>query len=239
MIKRNFLILAFALVVFSFAISAAYAQPSGATITFNETVIPDAAPAASITTAGGSFTTLVLNGTFQNQKWKAYVGNVTGILSLDDSSSNTIYDWELVTIAGEVYVSRTNSIDWGTIGCAAESTINAEQSFLSMNSTSIDNINNTFNNTVHKSFYVGTTPISNSTCRSIATYVGDAKQTISENAKFQEVLLDDSSGSLVYTTIIEPSELGYDNDPYDFQMIVPEDDTNVNPNPYYFWVELS
>lgn len=172
------------------------AQPTGVEILFNETQTITPAPAANLTTAGGTFTTMILNGTFQTPRWKAYVGNVTGRLTLDDSSNRTIYDWDLITISGQVYVTRTDTINWGSISCATESSISNEQTNLNIQSTSADSINNTFNTSTHRSFYVGTTLITQSTCRAIATYIEDEKQTPTIEATFQEILLQDSSNNL-------------------------------------------
>jgi len=216
------------------------AQPTGTNITYNFTDTPSPTAASSLTTAGGSFTTLVLNGSYQTPRWKAFVGNVTGILALDDSSGRTIYDWSLVVISGEVYVSRNSSITWSNVGCVSNSTILAEESLLNINDNGSDSINRTFNETVHASFYVGTTQITQSSCRAIATYVNDTKQAVSVNANFQEVLMEDTTTSTpVYATILEDAASGYNLDAFDFQIIVPEDETAVSPTPYYFYAEIS
>ena len=212
--------------------------PTGVSITYNSTEAPAETAASSLTTAGGTFTTLVLNGTFQNPRWKAYVGNVTGSLTLDDANGYSIYDWNLTSISGEVYVSRNSTISWSTISCGSNALISSEQQYLKFNDTSVDSINTTFNTTKHKSFYTGTTQITNSSCRSIATYINDTKQSISETAKFQEVLLTDNT-NLIYAVILEDNTLGFDNGVYDFQLIVPEDDTKVTPTTYYFYAEIS
>jgi hypothetical protein len=47
----------------------------------------------------------------------------------------------------------------------------------------------------------------------------------------------DSSQRLIYTTIINASVAGYDNMPYDFQIIVPESAVNASTT-YYFFTEL-
>jgi len=214
-------------------------QPTGANFTYNvtDTIAPTAA--SSLVTAGGSFTTMVLNGTFQTQKWKAYVGNVTGIISLDDANKNTIYDWNLAIISGEVYVTRNETVDWSTVTCADNTSLGKEEAFLNINTTSADSINNTFNDTIHQEFYVGTQQIIASSCRAIATYINDAQQVVDENADFQEVLLEDANENMVFAGIIENSLAGYDNSAFDFQMIVPEDETSQTPNEYYFYVEIS
>ena len=214
------------------------AQPTGAEITFNQTETIAPVPASELTTEGGSFTTMVLSGVFQTPRWKAYVGNVTGRLALRDTDSRTIYDWDLVSVSGQIYVTRNNSIDWSTISCASEQTILDEQAALNIPINSADSINRTFNETIHKGFFVGTTQIQESTCRAIATYVEDEKQPASIDATFQEILLQDIGSNVIFTTIIEQSEIGYDSNPYDFQLIVPEDPTSIDPTTYYFFAEI-
>lgn len=229
------IVLFMAFIVFT---ALAAAEPSGVNIVSNTTETPAGNPATSLTTAGGSFTTLVLNGTFQNPRWKAYVGNISGVLTLDNTAGSTIYDWNLASVAGEVYVSRNSTLSWSNMACTTPAKISAEQTYLSMNSASVDNINRTFNNTVHKSFYVATSNIQNSTCRSMATYINDAKQSITENSMFQEILLTDTYTNIVYATILNDNTVGYDGSRYDFQLIVPEDETKVTPTTYYFYAEL-
>ena len=110
-----------------------------------------------------------------------------------------------------------------------------------MNHTSSnkDSINSTFKYSVHREFYVGTNHILNSTCRSIATWVNNTAQNLTEEALFQEMLLTDNS-NLVYTTILHDSEQGFNFQNYDFQMIVAEKDIlGEQATPYYFWVELT
>jgi len=215
------------------------AIPTGLNITYNvtETIAPS--QAASLTTAGGSFTTMILNGSFQTERWKAYVGNISGLLTLDDASGKSIYNWDLAIISGEIYVSRSSQINWSTINCSEPTDISSEEITLNINSSLSDSINNTFNTTTHKSFYVGTVKISNSSCRAISTYVNDSIQEVSEDSFFQEVLLSDIDGNVVYTTILEDSTAGYDLANYNFQLIVPEDPTSPTPSTYYFFAEIS
>ncbi len=232
------LFLFIALALLSSVLINVHAQPTGVDIVLNETetIMPD--PAAELTTAGGTFTTMVLNGTFQTPRWKAYVGNVSGRLALADSVSRTIYDWDLAVVSGQVYVSRHEEIDWSTITCADEQSILDEQSVLNIDVASVDSILNTFNETIHRGFFVGTVPITNSSCRAIATYVEDAKQPPSEEATFQEILLRDNANKLVFATIIEQGQVGYDGNLYDFQLIVPEDPVSFDPTTYFFFAEI-
>ncbi|PLW80936.1 hypothetical protein C0585_00030 [Candidatus Woesearchaeota archaeon] len=234
--NRKFITLIIVMMILIVAVSSNV--PSGPTIEYfkNETVDPN--PSTFINTSGGSFTTLNLNLTSQNYKWKAYVGNVTGKLTLDDSVNNTIYDWTLSTVSGNVYATRNGSIDWTSLSCADRTTIYGEETYLSIDTSKDDSINSTFTNEVHKSFYASNNFITNSTCPAIATYVNDQAQAQSEDADFQEILLEDSAGTLIYTTVIENNVIGFDTNPYDFQMIVADDETTTTNVPYYFYVEL-
>ncbi|MEM4638219.1 MAG: hypothetical protein QXK76_04325, partial [Candidatus Woesearchaeota archaeon] len=187
----------------------------------------------------GTITVLTMNLNQQDYRWKAYVGNVTGKLALDDGTANTIYDWSLTTITGEVYVSRASNINWINVSCANQTVIDNEQTALGMSFSSSDNINNTFIYNIHKSIIVGTKNIANSTCRSTATYINDAPQIISESALFQEILLSDVlTGSLIYTTFIEDNQVGYNGETFDFQLLLAENESSSTPLNYYFYVEL-
>ena len=213
------------------------AAPQGATITYNYTENASVRPADAHTAAGGSFTTLVLNITSQTSKWKAYVGNVTGKLTLDNSNNRTIYDWDITSVQGEVYVSRNNSITFTSLACANRGNITAEDTYLSINSSSDDSINKTFNRTRHQSFVIGGTgTIQNSTCFAIATYINDTVQQPDENATFQEILMSDGR-NLVFVSVLNDNKAGFDQSLYDFQLIVPDNPTEAS-TAYYFYAEL-
>ncbi|MFH1770586.1 MAG: hypothetical protein ABH828_03440 [archaeon] len=232
------MLLTMILMVLALEIFLATGLPEGVVITYNETDNITPAAAAAITTAGGSFTTMNLNVSQQNSRWKAYVGNVSGDLQLRDNNNYTIYDWDLVTVTGEVYASRSNDITWANIQCLTNATLLSEEDFMNITTSAVDSINLTFNNTVHAGFWVGNKQITNSTCRAIATYVNNQAQVASETADFQEILLDDTS-NFVYSTILEQDQAGYDSGKtFDFQMILAEDEYASTPTTYYFYAEL-
>ncbi len=227
---------------FLFPLSSA--APQGARISDNATASQPTSPPDNRTDDGGTINTLILDSTQQNNEWKAYVGNVTGKLTLDDGSGNSIYDWSLddTNIEGEVYVSRNTSITWGNVSCASQSTITAEEEALNINSTDSDSINNTFNATNHSSMQVGAEPISADSCRATATYVDDSSQTVNKNATFQEILLEDEDTKLVYSTFIEQDADSYIDSAgstFDFQLIVGEDKSTSSPTPYNFYLEIT
>ncbi|MFH1316011.1 MAG: hypothetical protein ABII01_00675 [Candidatus Woesearchaeota archaeon] len=213
------------------------AVPSGPNIDLirNQTLSPSSAH--MINTSGGSITTMVLNSTTQNIRWKAFVGNITGKLTLDDGDGYSVFDWSISTFVGEVYATRSpNYIGWSNINCSTVSNISNEEIALNHTANPNDNISTTFNAQDHSSFYVGHVMIPSDNCYSVHTYVNASNQS----ADFEEVLLHDGT-SMVYSTVIENDVKGYrPNETFDFQMIVPEVGLNswTSSTPYYFYVEL-
>ena len=187
----------------------------------------------------GTIITVNLDSLQQNQRWKAYVGNVTGKLTLQDADGYAIYDWTLnSTFTGNVFASRNGTVDWTDINCSTQAHIDAETTFLNHVATADDTINATFNSTDHASFFAADLLMDD--CRYTPTYVNDTPQAQNSTARFQQVLLSDmGSGSILYTTRIENDQMGYNpNMTFDFQLLVPESGTvGVNVN-YYFYIEL-
>ena len=234
--SRGYLILV-AILVFLSTVSFVVSVPSAPVITYISNTTYTSGIVNRSTDVKGTITTVVLTSTQQDYKWKAYVGNVSGTLALSDASGKAIYDWSSGTALGEVYVSRFSNINWNSVSCAIQTSIDNEETGISMATSIKDNINSTFNATNHVTFSVGTTPMNG--CRSTATYLNGAAQVMTSSASFQEILLrDNSTNNLVYTGIINASTNGYNNQRYDFQIIVGENESATNPSPYFFWVEL-
>jgi hypothetical protein len=224
------------ILIFIITIYTVYSAPIGPTISYNSSETRDPDSAALVNTSGGSITTMILNATVQNVRWKAYVGNVTGTLTLDDTNNNTVFSWDMTSLTGEVYATRTSdSITWTNINCSNSTHINNEE--LALNHTNPDdNISTTFSGKSHDQFYVGSVLIGQNNCSSVNTYVNDSNQS----TFFEEVLLYDGA-NMVYTSILEQDKPGFDNSTYDFQMIVPENGLSTwsSSIAYYFYVELT
>ena len=192
--------------------------------------------------SGGNIHVMNLNATLKNTKWKAYLGNVSGRLTLDDASGNTVYDWNIAnSLTGEIYSTRSATTpSWTQIACANLTHIERENTKLS-HTNSKDNITATFDGTDNSAFYVGTVSINANSCRTTNIYVNDTKDLTDD---FEEVILYDgtntTNGKLVYATLIENKRFGYDNSKYDFQMIVPDNGSSgfTGRIGYYFYVEL-
>jgi hypothetical protein len=217
----------------------AFADPAGASIVSSSTDYGANKTPASSNISRGTITTVVLNGIQQDNHWKAYVGNVTGVFTLDDASNFTIYSWDITTITGQVYASRFGNLSWSSVACADAGLIANESTFHNMTLSKPDRINATFNWTIHKTFQVGSNTITTNTCNSTVTYQNDTRIVPTIGAPFQEVLVKDTTNNyLIYLTEINDNTQGFNNQSNDFQMIVAESDVKSTPTPYYFYVEL-
>lgn len=249
-INKRYVNIAGILLFIAFILGGVFAYPMPPTeITHikNETGTVTAAT-EFLNTSGGSITTMVLNATTQNLKWKAFVGNVTGVLTLDDAAGYTIFDWGVTNVGGVIFATTSsNSVDWDNINCTwgitGDNTNRSVEEYqnIVMNHTSVnDNITATFAQRDHSEFYVHQKTFNEDTCYSIHTYVNDTPQS----TDFEEVLLYDgtntTNGALVYAAILEQDVQGFDEDIYDFQMIVAENGGQGfdSATPYYFYAEL-
>ncbi len=233
------LLVAFAML----GVYGAIADPTGATILSNSTAGQPSSTAGNRTDAGGTITTIVLTAVQQDTRWKAYVGNVSGRLSLDNAAGQTIYDWDIAatSIAGEVYVTRHSSVLFGNLTCGNLANVTAESAHMNMSLSQSDGLNRTFNYTSHTALTIGTAPpvnIGADSCRSTATYVSDARQNMNGAQDFQELLLQDPNSRVVFVGFLDNDATGYDGGARDFQIIVPENPNNLTPTTYFFYTEL-
>lgn len=185
--------------------------------------------------SGGYIATINLTANFQNTRWKAFIGNVTGKFTLSDSGGSTIFDWTLSTTTGRVYATRdTGTIEWSSIACSSVANLESENSILAHTSLT-DNLTSTFDDTTHSAFIAAGQFIGANTCRSLNTYINN----VTQNTDFEEMVLYDGT-SLIYATVLENDVIGYNGAPYDFQMLVPENGSAswTGAIAYYLYVEL-
>ncbi|MFA6073374.1 MAG: hypothetical protein WC758_04640 [Candidatus Woesearchaeota archaeon] len=221
-----------------FFTSPVKAEPAGATVSNNVTATSAAATPDNRSDAGGTITTMLLSTVQQDANWKAYVGNVSGSLTLDDANGNTIYSWALsaAEVTGELYISKSINVGWSTLGCSSDGLINSEDTTIGFSAISADSINRTFNETTHDAIFVAGRTINQDTCRTTATFVNDSQQSIA-SANFPEIILA-SGTDLVYMTPLNQGSDSFVNESLvDFQAIVPDDVTTAITR-YYFYVEI-
>jgi hypothetical protein len=160
---------------------------------------------------------------------------VNGEFTLDDASGSTLYDWSQSTTSGRVYATRNSTtIAWASVNCSNLTVMEIENNRMN-HTSSDDNISATFDGTTHNSFFVGNVFIPANSCRTINTYVSNASQ----DSDFEEMSLYDGT-SIIFATIVENDATGFDDNNYDFQMIVPENGAPsfTSSTAYYLYVEL-
>ena len=261
----------FLILVLSFILSllftAVQGLPAGPTITVlgNSTKATSAGTKINSTinasiSPGGYIFTVSLDSQQQNTRWKAYVGNVTGTLTLDDANSNTIFQWSLSTVTGEVYATRGSStINWSGINCTwrgervpfyneSNRSVEELENIALSQTNKDDNITTSFRYANHSQIVVGSVIIPKNTCFAANTWQKSKAQSFadSDSANFTQVILYDgtnvSNGNIIYETKIENDMIGYRADStYDFQILLPENGATgfSSSTAYYFYVELT
>ncbi|MBW3013788.1 hypothetical protein KY335_00930, partial [Candidatus Woesearchaeota archaeon] len=182
----------------------------------------------NINAMGGNITPSNLTVQSQTNAWQGYYGEVTGNLSLADASGDTMYAWTSVTIQGEVLVSLSSSVNWGSLVAQNDCTTGE-----SITGTGSDRVNNTFTASTGPNVNTSigfNSIIANSSC-STNTYTSSAAST---GDAWEEFILSDGSND-VWATIINSNTAGFDGATHDFQVIVP---ANQSVLTYYFYVEL-
>lgn len=204
-----------------------------------------------------------------SQKWKAYVGNVSGEFALQDASGNAIYDWTIATITGELYATKEAPTGgsgrfqggiptWTNVSCANSTMIYDEESQFNHTAADEDSYRNTFKDGNYfnlTTFYAGERQVTDSSVVGGGAGGCFGAYLNSNNADqfshWQEVVLtdgtyeDEGSGDLdfdiVYATLLENNYAGFNNVPYDFQILLPESglDGAQTATTYYFYVELT
>jgi hypothetical protein len=233
---RLFVFLAVLLFFVSFSIAV---TPFGAETveSINSTrATPDSAQ--SVLAQAGNTTELNIFGYSTTQAWQGYFGNVSGALILEDASGNAMYNWSLANPEGEIYATRSGSVDWGNVQCFnwSENGTWLESNF-SINSDDVDGVDETFNEYQHEMFYSNNIEISEDSCMSTNIYDSSGA---SNDSHYEEVLLWDGT-DVIFTSILEPEDVyGFDGRDHDFEMLVLEDGhgTDTSETAYYFYVEL-
>lgn len=223
-------------ILFSMFLVSAVDTPDSVEAVANETKTTGSGQMINI--SGGYISKLNVSANAQNPHWKAFVGWVHGSFTLDDSSGNTIYDWTMTSIGGEIFATRIDStIGWSSVECADLTSVENENTILH-HTNDEDNISATFDfSGTHNTLVVGGQSMAANSCPTLNTHVSDLEQ----DSTFEEVILKDTNEYLIFTTILEENSTGFDGSGYDFQMLVPENGSESwsGSIPYYIYVELS
>ncbi len=250
------------LIAFLQSFSVSSIEPTGGSVTEVRSETAPVDSAGSHNAVAGNVTELNIFGYSTTQTWQGYFGNVSGTIQLADSSDNVLYNWSLANPQGEVYASTNQTISWTDIQCfnfTATGTYDDEsgnggttnlngtnlsilESQFNINPDDVDGVDETFTLIgpgTHDLFYTANKEFSEGECRSTRVF-GDTGAGVSN--EFEEVLLyEPTTSSVIFASLLEEaSVLGFDNNDYDFEMLVLEDGhgTDTSVTTYYFFVEL-
>ncbi|MFC1648279.1 hypothetical protein ACFL1B_02360 [Nanoarchaeota archaeon] len=195
--------------------------------------------ASALNAQAGNVSEIAITGTGITTAWQGFYGNITGSLTLENSAGDVFYNWSgLGAFTGEVYAARTDSVSWATIGCADGTEMTSENSYLGRALTDPDSVWGTFDSLSHPELIVGATTITTNTCNSTNAYIN----TGSSGTDFYQVLLADGGSNIVYSTIIDRDQTGFNGVGYDFELLVGENGNvteAASTTPYYFFIELN
>jgi hypothetical protein len=252
MYKRLATILIMFLAAFSFIVVAATDPQGPSTLRVNWSQRNTPYDPLNLSALAGNITELEIFAKTQTRTWQGYVGNISGTITLDDASNWTLYDWSNTEPRGQIYATPTAVVPtWANINCfeyyvdgTNRYNLTEIESVLGLDPTERDGVNETFKYKNHPLIYVGSKQINADNCWSTNMYQNDVNQT---NNFFELLLTDNTTSSIIYTTIIEnrtPGALsdvpGYNGVQYDFQMLVGENGHGIDiaTTPYWFYVEL-
>jgi hypothetical protein len=203
----------------------------------------------TVEASAGNITGLVLEGISQTRAWQGYYGNISGTITLDDANNYTFYNWESSEPRGQIYATLDLSIGWTGVQCfnftnVSSANMSVMEAYYGIASDDYDGVNETFNNTDHQAFQVGSRTMTG--CPTTYVFQDDVSQV----QNFTDVLLFDpllNDTGWIYTTLIETKAPNthakatcYNGDQCDFQLLVNDDGhgTDTATTTYYFWVEL-
>jgi hypothetical protein len=283
MILKNKMLGISMLFIFLLSISFAFAEvavnpstPSDITAVSNTT--NDFPLGWKLNNTRGYIYTINITESAPSSKWLGYVGNIDAEYALQNSDSEALYDWDIVTVTGEVYATkeasevagpRSNGLAgddvspygggipyWPNVTCANSTMIGIEESLFNHTSTDEDTYSATFTNGAafdNPGFYAGDTQITDTSdfggnCFGAMLNVNN---TDNDSVWYEIVLTDgtyqynsDAESALhydiTYAALINNNALGYNEEIYDFQILLPQSGLEGNqPNvPFYFYVEL-
>ncbi|MFC1648277.1 hypothetical protein ACFL1B_02350 [Nanoarchaeota archaeon] len=230
------------ILILAIAVLAAYAiaQPTGTDALTQQSSSRGnlTQTASSVQAQAGNVSEINIEATAITTAWQGYFGNITGSITLENSAGDVFYNWSgLGSFTGEVYAARTDSVAWATIGCVDAAEMNSETGYLGKSNSDPDSVWGTFSSKNHPEFLIGTATITANTCNSTNAYV----DTGQDSARFYQVLLADGGSNIVYSTLIDQDQTGFNGIAYDFELLVGENGnaSSSSTTPYYFFIELN
>jgi hypothetical protein len=218
--KLSIMILAIALVVITSTLALAIPGESNVTSSSTADTYEFSATTSSTDVQAGNITTANLETNMSTYRWAGLLGTVSGNLILGDSLNEILFSWNAKGQA--VYASEAGTIDWSALAPAGNGDMPV---YLT---TGSDEYDETFN--ALETYQTGLFDIAG------VNYA----TTQSSGASVWKTYSLLSGTDLVWAGLIVENGDAYDGSTVDYQMIVPEDGTELNTvlTTYNLWVEL-
>ena len=217
------------------------ATPEGATMDVNVSATTKTPSTVDTDDAEGGYIT-GLNATVEQStaKWQGYCGNVTGSITLQDSSSNAMFNWDWSAAKGGEVLATTGTPTWATVYNVT--TTERDHASGGINylwgwqTDQSDDADATFDDGTG-SVTVASTDISN-------TVATTANKILPIDQGWQTlVIADDDSvearDDYIFVGLICNDKDGVFGSTADYQMIVPVTDTPDTTVTYNFYVEMT
>lgn len=205
-------------------------SPSTATFTDEDRYDPSAKNDSAV---GGNITNLEISGDILTSKWQGYYGNVSGTITLQDSDSNSMIDWDWTAAEGGIVLATTNSSpNWSSaFDIASGTNVNTAWSFTTDDT---DSATNTFIDT-NESVKISGTEVTSTACAYTynSTGIGIWQTAVVSGLGDTNADKDD----YLFAGIISADGNSYNDREIDFQMIVPTPEDGTGDT-YEFYIEL-
>ena len=194
--------------------------------------------AGSDETEGGNITQLNLTSELLTQKWAAYYGNLTGDISLRDTTGYTVFNWSWTIGDGaEVCASTASSFNWTDLENATEAAVDANWSFAAGD---VDSAANTF------SLYTEDFTIAGVTVNNVPSFTTGPETA---NDDFETGVMGDGDNATKIDFVFcvnadaadctGPGGCSYNNRPVNYELMVPTNEAAGATETFYFYVELN
>lgn len=225
---RNKLGIAVVAIMLAIFLQTALADPNGMTTTAGTPTAKGFFPSGTTNATGGLTRNINISTVTQTTAWQGFFGDITGNVTLSDSSGDTLYRWNWSIADGTLFATQASAVNFANI--SAVNTCSIDQN---ITGTDSDRVNNTFTASSNSQFIIaGITIAANSACRT-NTYINNATQS----TRFEEIIVTANGATPIYASKIENNIQGFDGNTHDYQMLVP-DSQNSTTTTYYFYAEF-
>ncbi len=214
--KRMLVLMAAVLLLVYGSMNLVNAAPAGAQITAGSLETGTGTSSDNMTINAGEVQAANIYGKTITAKWAGFYGNISGGISLEDTSGNVFYNWSISDVTGAVVYAANGTVSGWTLLNASEADMPAY-----VQGTATDSFNNTF--TQSEQFV-----------RPGGQTVDNVLYATTYGAGTFKTYALKTTGEIIFAGKSPGSQAGFNGGTVDYQILVPAQ-SNTN---YYFYLEL-